>query len=124
MAHRRLEPRVSNLPVLLRKYKETHRRYVELEHELADLNRQILATDRPATKRRRPAQPLAAIDEVRALLRVLREAEAPLPPREIASRLGVETVVVSRRLARARRLGYVEPAGRARYRVADAVPSL
>jgi hypothetical protein len=115
---------VSNLPVLLRKYKETHRRYVELEHELADLNRQILATDRSSTRRRRSPLPIEATDELRDVLRVLREAEAPLPPREIASRLGVETVVVSRRLARARRLGYVEPAGRARYRVADAVPSL
>ena len=55
---------------------------------------------------------------------MLREAEAPLPPREIASRLGLETAVVSRRLARARRLGFVEAAGRARYRVANAVPSL
>lgn len=115
---------MSNLPTLLRKYKETHRRYVELEHELADLNRQILATDRSHTRRRTRARPIAATDEVRELLRGLREAEAPLPPREIASRLGIETVVVSRRLARARRLGYVEPAGRARYRVADAVPSL
>ena len=115
---------VSNLPALLRKYKETHRRYLELEHELADLNRQILATDRSSTRRRRSPLPIAATDDVREILRVLREAEAPLPPREIASRLGIETVVVSRRLARARRLGFVEPTGRARYRVADAVPSL
>jgi hypothetical protein len=114
---------VSNLPALLRLYKET-RHYVELEHELADLNHQILATDRSSTRRRRPPLPIAATDTLREVLRVLREAEAPLPPREIASRLGVETVVVSRRLARARRLGYVEPASRARYRVADAVPSL
>jgi DNA-binding MarR family transcriptional regulator len=115
---------VSNLPSLLRKYKETHRCYVELEHELADLNRQILATDRSSTRRRRSPLPIAATDEVREILRVLLEAEAPLPPREIASRLGIETVVVSRRLARARRLGYVEQTGRARYRVANAVPSL
>ena len=118
MASRRLEPRVEP-PALLRKYKETHRRYVELE--LVDRNRQILATDRSSTRRRRSPLPIATTDEV---LRVLREAETPLPPREIASRFGIETVVVSRRLARARRLGYVEPTGRARYRVADAVPSL
>ena len=123
MASRRWN-HVSNLPTLRRTYKETHRRYVELEHELADLNRQILATDRSSTRRRRSPLPIAATDEVREILRVLREAEAPLPPREIASRLGIETAVVSRRLARARRLGFVEPAGRARYRVADAVPSL
>ena len=55
---------------------------------------------------------------------MLQAAEAPLPPREIASRLSVETAIVSRRLARARRLGYVEQVGKARYRVAAAVPSL
>lgn len=55
---------------------------------------------------------------------MLQTAEGPLPPREIASRLGVATVVVSRRLARAFRLGYVERVGKARYRVSDAVPSL
>ena len=115
---------MSNLPALLRKYKETHRRYVELEHELADLNRQILETDRAPTRRRRPVQPIAATDELRAVLRVLQAAEAPLPPREIASRLGVETVIVSRHLARARRLGFVEQTGKARYRAATAVPSL
>ena len=114
-----------SLPVLLRKYRDAHRQYVELERELADLDRQIVAAGRPGPKpRRRRAEPLAATDELRAILRVLREAEAPLPPREIASRLVVETVVVSRRLVRALRLGYVERAGKARYRVADAVPSL
>jgi hypothetical protein len=49
---------------------------------------------------------------------MLRETEAPLPPRKSASRLGIETVVVPRRR------GYVETPGRARYRGADAVPSL
>jgi hypothetical protein len=114
-----------SLPILLRKYRDAHRQYVELERALTDLDRQIVAAGSPSAKRRRRrAEPIVAGDELRAVLRVLQEAEAPLPPREIASRLGVETVIVSRRLARARRLGYVEPAGRARYRVAAAVPSL
>jgi chromatin segregation and condensation protein Rec8/ScpA/Scc1 (kleisin family) len=117
-------PATTSLPVLLRKYRDAHRQYVELERVLADLDHQIVAAGRPSAKPRRRAEPIAANDELRAVLRVLQEAEAPLPPREIASRLSVETAIVSRRLARARRLGYVEQVGRARYRVASAVPSL
>ena len=118
-------PATTSLPVLLRKYRDAHRQYVELERVLADLDRQIVAAGSSGTRpRRHRAEPLAANDELRAVLRVLQEAEAPLPPREIAARLSVETMIVSRRLARARRLGYVEQVGRARYRVAAAVPSL
>jgi len=120
-----MPPATTSLPVLLRKYRDAHRQYVELERVLADLDHQIVAAGRSSAKpRRHRAEPLAANDEVRAVLRVLQEAEAPLPPREIASRLSVETAIVSRRPARARRLGYVEQVGRARYRVAAAVPSL
>jgi len=115
----------SNLPVLLRRYKDVHRHYVELERELADLDRQILATGRPGARpRRRAAGPPPVSDELRAVLRVLQAAQAPLPPREVASRLGVPPKTASRRLARALHLGYVERAGQASYRVADAVPSL
>src|SRR6478672_9132908 len=118
-----MPPATTSLPVLLRKYRDAHRQYVELERALADLDRQIVASGSAGTRpRRHRAEPLAANDEVRAVLRVLQEAEAPLPPREIASRLSIETAIVSRRLARARRLGYVEQVGRARYRVASAVP--
>lgn len=118
-------PATTSLPVLLRKYRDAHRQYVELERVLTDLNRQIVATGSSGTRpRRHRAEPLAANDELRAVLRVLQAAEAPLPPREITARLSVETTIVSRRLARARRLGYVEQVRRARYRVSSAVPSL
>jgi chromatin segregation and condensation protein Rec8/ScpA/Scc1 (kleisin family) len=113
------------LPTLLRRYRDAHRQYVELERELADLDRQIVASDRSSTRpRRRRATPGAVSDEIRAVLRVLQAAEAPLPPREVASRLDITPKTASRRLARALHLGYVERAGQASYRVADAVPSL
>ncbi len=122
---------MSNLPVLFRKYKEALRHYIELEHELADLDRQIHAADRPtaptAVKRRRkpgPPQQGGANEKMRSMLRVMREAKDPLPPREIASRLNITPNMVSRRLARAIRLGYVERTGTARYSVSSAVPSL
>ena len=110
------------LPTLLRRYRDAHRQYVELERELADLDRQIVAAGRPGARpRRRAPTPSPVSDEVRAVLRVLQEAESPLPPREVASRLGVPPKTASRRIARAVHLGYVERAGQARYRVADAV---
>jgi DNA-directed RNA polymerase specialized sigma24 family protein len=112
------------LPTLLRRYRDVHRQYVELERELGDLDRQIVAAGRPPRPHRRRTESVEATDELRAVLRVLQEAESPLPPREIASRLGVPPKTVSRRLARALHLGYVERAGQASYRVADAVPSL
>jgi hypothetical protein len=113
------------LPTLLRRYRDVHRRYVELERDLADLDRQILASGRPGARaRRRAAEPTPVSDELRAVLRVLQAAEAPLPPREVASRLDITPKTASRRIARALHLGYVERAGQARYRVADAVPSL
>ncbi len=125
MPHPRSSPAPSHpLPTLLRRYRDAHRQYVELERVLADLDHQILAAGRPSAKPRRRAEPIAANDELRAVLRVLQAAEAPLPPREVASRLGVPPKTASRHLSRAVRLGYVERAGQARYRVADAVPSL
>jgi len=114
-----------HLPALLRRYRDVHCHYVELERELADLDRQILATGRSGARpRRRVAAPSPVSDELRAVLRVLQAAESPLPPREVASRLDVTPKTASRRLARAVHLGYVERAGQARYRVADTVPSL
>ena len=57
-------------------------------------------------KKRGKAGPTPVSDELRAVLRVLQEAEAPLPPREGASRLGVPPKTAARRLARAVHLGY------------------
>lgn len=120
------------LPILLRKYKEVFRRYVDVERELADLDRQIVATEsapemkpapvkRPRRRRRSAPEVSAAI---RSMLRVMREANESLPPREIASRLGLSAVKSWRLLRRAVELGYVERAGNARYIVSSAVPNL
>jgi hypothetical protein len=121
------EEKVPSLPVLLRKFREKYRAFVELEHELADLDQQIVALGRPAKKRRSSRTAVADGDHyayLRPLLRVLRDAEQPLPPREVAARLGIKPVVASRYLAKALALGYVERAGNARYRVTDSVRSV
>lgn len=121
---------MSTLPVLLRKFREKYRSLVELEREVADLDRQIVAAGRP-TKSKRSSRAVGAggahgdrYEYLRPLLRILRDAAEPLPPREIASRLGVMPKVASRRLAKALKLGYVVRAGNARYRVTDSVRSV
>ena len=122
---------MSSLPKLLQSLKEKYRSLVALENELADLDRQIIVgarTTRPTRKKRaRQAAPAShgeRYDYLLPLLRILRDATEPLPPREIASRLGVTPTVASRRLARALKLGYVTRAGNARYRVTDSVRSV
>jgi hypothetical protein len=116
-----------SLPVLLRRFRERLRDLVELERELADLDKQIIAAGRPTRTRRTSRTAVAHEDQyayLRPLLRVLLDAENPLPPREIAPRLGVTAQVASQRLAKALKLGYVERAGNARYRVTDSVRSV
>jgi MarR family len=114
---------------LLQSLKAKYRNLVELERELADLDRQIIAGGhRPAKKkgtpRAVPASHSERYDYLRPMLRAMRDAGQPLPPREIAARLNVEPKIASRRLARALKLGYVERAGNARYRVTDSVRSV
>jgi len=58
------------------------------------------------------------------MLRVMQAAGTPLPPREVAQRLGSAPKTVSRWLAAARRRGFVERVGGARYRVVEEVPPL
>ena len=108
------------LRALLHKHRETYRRLVELE--LADLDRQVAALDRDKPKS--GAAQGADREHEREMLRVMQAAGAPLPPREIAQRLGTAPKTVSRWLAAAHRRGFVERVGGARYRVVAEVPSL
>jgi DNA-binding MarR family transcriptional regulator len=106
------------LRALLYKHRETYRRLVELE--MADLDRQVATLDKPKAN---AAQAQGADREhEREMLRVMQAAGAPLPPREIAQRLGTAPKTVSRWLAAAKRRGFVERVDGARYRVAAEVP--
>jgi predicted Rossmann fold nucleotide-binding protein DprA/Smf involved in DNA uptake len=110
------------LRALLHKHRETYRRLVELE--LADLDRQVAALDRDRPKSSAAQGAGANREHERAMLRVMQAAGTPLPPREIAQRLGAAPKTVSRWLAAAHRRGFVERAGGARYRVVAEVPTL
>ncbi len=122
---------MSSRPKLLEALKQKIRNLVELERELADLDRQILAGDRPAktTKKKRSRHVASPSHGERfayllPMLRTLRDAAEPLPPREIAKLLGITPRITSQRLARCMKLGYVERASNARYRVTDSVRSV
>ena len=109
----------SNLP-LLRKLLEQSDRLYALER--ADFDRQIKALERARPMSH--ATQLAGREHERAMLRVMQAAGTPLPPREIAQRLGSAPKTVSRWLAAARRHGFVERVAGARYQVRGEVPQL
>ena len=110
----------SNLD-LLRKLLDQCERIYELER--ADLTRRIKEAERarPGSHGRQPGQ---RHEHERALLRIMQQAKEPLPPREIAQRLDATPKTVSRWLAAAKRRGYVERVGGARYQVTKEVPLL
>lgn len=109
----------SNLE-LLRRLRDAMARAHELE--LADLDRQIrtLERARPVSHATR----LAGREHTHRLLKVMQQAREPLPPRELAQRLESDPRTVSRWLAVAKRLGYVERVAGARYQVRKEVPPL
>jgi predicted Rossmann fold nucleotide-binding protein DprA/Smf involved in DNA uptake len=108
----------SNLELLHRLRDAIHR---TSELELADLDRQIRALERvrPVSRTQRDGR-----EHERTLLRAMQAAATPLPPREIAQRLGHPPKTVCRWLAAAKRRGFVERVDGARYRVREEVPPL
>jgi predicted Rossmann fold nucleotide-binding protein DprA/Smf involved in DNA uptake len=110
---------LSNLD-LLRRLRAAVARASELE--IADLDRQIAAIER--AKPRPPSATPSARDSEQALLRVMQEAGAPLPPREIAQRLDVPPATASRWLVVAMRRGFIERVSHARYQVRKEVPPM
>jgi hypothetical protein len=120
------------LPTLLKRYEALTREIAAHEAERTTVHAQILATGRGATPRAaktpgpgRPARTTAQIVEVvRETVRVLREAGAPLPRREIATRLGIQPWAATYRLDKAVELKFVEKLGGGLYRVTDVVPAL
>ena len=92
------------------------------ELERADLVRRIkeLEHAKPVSHETQ----LAGRERTNRLLKAMQEAREPLPPRDLAQRLGTTPQTVSRWLAAAKRQGYVERVDGARYQVRKEVPPL
>jgi hypothetical protein len=115
---------MAKLSSLLKRLEALHRQQNDIEHEIADVRRQIVAsanTSKPRAKRSTKAE---MIEVVRSTVNVLRDAGEPLPRREIASRLGIEPWAATYRLQKAIALGFVEKASTGRYRVVAEVAAL
>lgn len=109
---------------LLKQLQALYRQHAQVEYQIAEVERAIIATDKGTTRPRRPRpKPAEAVEPAREIIRVLREAGEPLPRREIASRLGLTPKAVTRRLQTAVAAGLVERAGGALYRVSKVVPT-
>lgn len=105
---------------MLRKLLAQCDRIYELEH--ADLVRRIKEAERA-----RPVShetQLVSREHTNRLLKVMQQAKEPLPPREIAHRLGSDPRTVSRWLAAAGKRGYAERVDGARWQIKKEVPPL
>jgi hypothetical protein len=123
---------MSNLPTLLKKYEALTLEIARLGTERVTVHDQILAAGRGTASRSqktsgpgRPARTRAqTVEVVRETVRVLREAGAPLPRREIAARLGIQPWAATYRLDKAVELKFVEKLGGGLYQVTAVVPAL
>lgn len=115
---------MSELQALLDKFATLHRQHVELEHEIAEVESEIFALNGTPRQRRQRATPAEVDELVKLMIMALQEAGEPLPPSEIAARLGIEPTQIAYRLRQAVATGFVEKAGGGRYRVAAEVPVL
>ena len=114
---------MSNLSNFLRQLRELHRQYLELEREIGGDHARASRSPRPKPKRRH--EPTSgASDQLRAVVKVLRDARHPLSRREIAARLNITPRACGRRLAKAIEVGFVKRIGFSLYQVVDEVPEI
>lgn len=112
----------------MRKHKTLYRQYIELEREIAAVEKQMTevgSTPRTTTTRkpRKRSTKLELVETVRQTVKVLRDAGEPLPRREIATRLGITPLATSYRLKKAMELRFVERVGSGRYQTTNVVPA-
>jgi methylphosphotriester-DNA--protein-cysteine methyltransferase len=115
---------MATFPALIRKHKSLHRQYVELEHAIAEVEKQIaaIAAAPRASTRKRPTR-RELVETVKQAVKVLRDAGEPLPRREIAARLGITPLATSYRLAKAMELRFVERVSSGYYQTTNVVPA-
>jgi len=113
-----------SLPSLLKRLEALHRQHVQIEHEIASVEREIVAFGKDPKPRRKRALGRDAIELVKPIVQALQSAGEPLPRREIAARLGIAPSAVYYRLQKALAAGFVEKCGGGRYRASGVVPAL
>ena len=110
-----------SLRTLLKKLDVLHRQRADVEHEIDATEREIIAA---APKSRRKRSNVEAVEIIKALVHVLRDAGEPLPRREIGARLGIEAPALHYRLTKAIAMKFVERVSGGRYQTTSAVPAL
>jgi len=114
---------MARLTTLLEKLTGLHRQHAQIEHQIAAIEREIVTAGKP--ERRRKRKTISEVGDLAMdLLKVLQGADEPLPPREIASRLGIAPAALGYRLRQAVAARFVEKIGFGRYRISSAVPTL
>lgn len=116
---------MSKLSSLLLRLEALHRQRFLIDDQIDRLKSEIIAAGKPEPKprRKRTAGPEAAA-LVRATVKTLQDAGEPLPPSEIATRLGMPPAAVAYRLKKALAAKFVEKAAGGRYRAAAEIPAL
>lgn len=111
------------LPTLLKKLEALHRQHVELEHEIGEVERQIVSIGNAPKPRAKRSTRSELLEVVKSTVQILREAGEALPGSEIASRLGITSSAVAYRLKLAIESKFVEKVGRGRYQTTSVVPA-
>jgi len=115
---------VTNLRTLLRKLEDLYQQRADLGIEIAEVERQIVATANEPKPRAKRSTNAEMIDIVRATVKVLHDAGEPLPSSEVAARLGIKPWAAAYRLRKAISMHFVEKVAHGRYRCTDTVPVL
>ena len=110
---------------LLDRFATLHRQHVEIEQQIADAKRDIIAASKSQPKPRAKRAPAPdTIETIRPLLKALHDAGQPLKRAQLAARLGIDRSAVAYRLKRAMAAKFVERVPGGRYRTSGIVPAL
>ena len=119
---------MAHLSQLLEKFQRLTREHVAIETQLAEVQQEILghraavAPCHPAVPRRR--RRVVITEQVKDVVKVLRDAGGPLRRQEIGNRLNITSTAASFRLRQAVKHGFVVSTGYGYYKIAETVPAL
>lgn len=116
---------MNRLAALLDKLESLHRQRFDIEQQIADAKRDIIAASKSQPKSRAKRAPTPdTIETIRPLLKTLREAGQPLKRGQLATRLSIAPWAVAYRLKMAIAAKFVVKMPGGRYRVVAEVPAL